>query len=230
MKEKENIQTEEEKVEKQVEVETEDVAEEQVDADAVEILEDDVEIETDAVAEEEVGNKKKIKVPKNLKENLQNVFGTIFLGIDKLLEAVVKLCPSKLTKKRVAAIFVILIILLMVVFSSSSFSSVQKKVENVTGSTVFSSGNDYFTVDTNPYNWDYDDLEYSQMILFSKYQEYAIDGIKLANVEFGFGDSLYNSMMSTTSLMGRQTEENSSVKVSWYYHPNKGLEVTYTKK
>ena len=37
-------------------------------------------------------------------------------------------------------------------------------------------------------------------------------------------------MMNTSALMGRQVEENDKYKVSWTYHPDDGLTVTYTKK
>lgn len=35
--------------------------------------------------------------------------------------------------------------------------------------------------------------------------------------------------METNALMGRQREENDKYRVSWTYHPNRGLEVTYEK-
>ena len=37
-------------------------------------------------------------------------------------------------------------------------------------------------------------------------------------------------MMKTTALMGRQSAETDKYKVSWTYHPDNGLEVTYEKK
>ena len=37
-------------------------------------------------------------------------------------------------------------------------------------------------------------------------------------------------MLKTNALMGRQTEENDKYKVAWSYHPDDGLEVTYSKK
>ena len=49
------------------------------------------------------------------------------------------------------------------------------------------------------------------------------------NRKIGLPDSLYNDMIQTTWSMGKQQEtyESIGIKVSWTYHPNKGLEVTY---
>ena len=66
--------------------------------------------------------------------------------------------------------------------------------------------------------------------MLPSHQESALEAIKYANEELGFGDSVYSDMMNTTALMGRQTEENDKYKVSWTYHPDDGLTVTYTKK
>ena len=46
----------------------------------------------------------------------------------------------------------------------------------------------------------------------------------------GFSDSLYQDMLNTSAIMGRQSEENEKYRVKWSYHPDDGLEVTYEKK
>ena len=61
-------------------------------------------------------------------------------------------------------------------------------------------------------------------------QENALEAIKYANEELGFNGSVYSQMMKTTALMGCQSAENDKYKVSWTYHPDEGLEVTYEKK
>ena len=61
-------------------------------------------------------------------------------------------------------------------------------------------------------------------------QEDALKAIQYANEELGFSGSVYSQMLKTSALMGRQSEENSKYKVSWTYHPDEGLEVTYTEK
>lgn len=79
------------------------------------------------------------------------------------------------------------------------------------------SDNSYLSADTNIYDMD----DYSNSSIM-----YAIRDM---NKEIGLPDSLYNDMLSTTWSMGKQTEtyESFGLTVSWTYHPDKGLEVTY---
>ena len=75
----------------------------------------------------------------------------------------------------------------------------------------------YLNIDDNPYNID------------DYYISAADSAIQLINNEIGLPSSLYNDMLQTTWSMGKQQEtfENIGIKVSWTYHPDKGLEVTY---
>ena len=82
----------------------------------------------------------------------------------------------------------------------------------------FSDDNSYMKIDTNPLDLK-DKTEYNAT--------FAIESI---NKELGFSESLYEKMKDTTALDGRQTEENRKIKVSWTYHPDKGLEVMYENK
>ncbi|MBQ8388784.1 MAG: Ig-like domain-containing protein [Clostridia bacterium] len=84
------------------------------------------------------------------------------------------------------------------------------------GWTVGADGS-YMCADTNTYNID-------------DYGNWAVaESIEEVNEMLGLPDSLYNDMLQTNSLMGKQQEtfESIGVKVSWTYHPNNGLEVTY---
>ena len=80
-------------------------------------------------------------------------------------------------------------------------------------------GNDgsYLSADTNVYDLD----NYSVTSIM-----YAIRDM---NDKLGLPDSLWNDMLQTTWSMGKQQEtyESIGIKVSWTYHPDKGLEVTY---
>lgn len=79
------------------------------------------------------------------------------------------------------------------------------------------SDNSYLSADTNVYN-------------SNNYTNYSILAeIEDMNKKMGLPDSLYNDMLRTTWSMGKQQEtfENVGVKVTWTYHPDKGLEVTY---
>ena len=75
----------------------------------------------------------------------------------------------------------------------------------------------YLSADTNTYDSD-DYTNYS-----------VLSAIEDMNEKMGLPDSLYNDMLQTTWSMGKQEEtfENVGVKVTWTYHPDKGLEVTY---
>lgn len=81
----------------------------------------------------------------------------------------------------------------------------------------------YLSIDTNPYNYD-SDSDYSTYYFLDAYE--AVENI---NEALELPDSLLNEMGETTSLMGKQTEtyDDIGITVSWTYHPDNGLEVTY---
>ena len=80
--------------------------------------------------------------------------------------------------------------------------------------TVASDGS-YLSIDTNPS--DIDD--------YTDYAAYL--SLYLINDELGLPDSLMEDMGHTSSIDGKQTEEFENVTVTWKYHPDNGLEVTY---
>ena len=88
---------------------------------------------------------------------------------------------------------------------------------------------DYFTIDTYPDSYENIDDNLIALLL-PDIEKNALEAIRYANEELGFNDSVYSKMMKTTALMGRQNEETDKYKVSWTYHPDNGLEVTYEKK
>ena len=53
---------------------------------------------------------------------------------------------------------------------------------------------------------------------------------RVLHQELGFTEAVFQRMIETTSLMGRQTADSSRYTVSWTYHPDRGLEVMYEKK
>lgn len=85
-------------------------------------------------------------------------------------------------------------------------------------------GVDYIKIDTNPYDYDSD---YSAA---TKYMNVALTAIVQINNRLGLPSYLYEQMMSTSALDGRQYYYGEKVTVSWHYHPDKGLEVMYTTK
>lgn len=77
----------------------------------------------------------------------------------------------------------------------------------------------YMIIDTNPH-----DLE-------EENEWDADDAIMDINVRLGFSKYLYEDEMCETSYNdGRQYAESKDYEASWIYHPNRGLEVKYTKK
>lgn len=102
--------------------------------------------------------------------------------------------------------------------SGPDFKEIYDEFCESTWATVGSDGS-YLTVDTNPYDIDDDGLAYIEAY-------YAMEKI---NKALGLPDSLINDFGQTSGADGKQEEEfkNQGVKVSYKYHPDKGLEVTY---
>ena len=126
----------------------------------------------------------------------------------------------KLSKKKLIAIAVALLI-------PSKFERVKSECVQIAGRVV-GSGN-YFMIDTYPD--EYENMDSAMVALLApSAQENALEAIQYANDALGFNGSVYSQMMKTTALMGRQSAETDKYKVSWTYHPDNGLEVTYEKK
>lgn len=100
---------------------------------------------------------------------------------------------------------------------SVDFSAVFSQYGSWSYGSVASDGS-YMTIDTNPDNEE-------EHIDFAAYT-----ALKNINAALGFSDALLEKMNQTRALDGRQSDENGKVKVSWSYHPDKGLEVLYEKK
>ena len=76
----------------------------------------------------------------------------------------------------------------------------------------------YMTIDNNPLN-----LKGGSII----FAETGLNDVKRTHKALGLPDWLYEEMMSTRAIDGRQKESFDNVTVSWTYHPDKGLEVLY---
>ena len=97
--------------------------------------------------------------------------------------------------------------------------------ENLYADNARANDGNYLKIDTNPSDEDRDSIFYNTLV-----ERDSLNAIKFVNEKLGFPNSLYDDMLSTTALMGRQTEENRKFVVSWSYHPDTGLEVKYEKK
>jgi hypothetical protein len=127
----------------------------------------------------------------------------------------------------IIAAIVVAAAIITIALIPSKFDKVKNECVHIAGQ--ISSGKGYFTIDTYPDSYE-NMSETMKALLLPGAQQNALDAIQYANSELGFPGSVYSQMLKTTALMGRQSEENSKYKVSWTYHPDDGLEVTYTKK
>jgi len=134
----------------------------------------------------------------------------------------------------IAAIVVIAVIIVVTIVNGSVLGRVRSKAMSkyplANGTAGWVVSNDFIKVDTNPDNINPNDMTQIQYRSFEPIQNDSLGAIKFINAELGFSAALYDKMMETTALMGRQTEENTKYRVSWTYHPDRGLEVMYEKK
>lgn len=145
-------------------------------------------------------------------------------GAESTLETKHKLSKKKLI---VIAAAVAVIAIAVALLIPSKFERVKSECVQIAGRVV-GSGN-YFMIDTYPD--EYENMDSAMVALLApSAQENALEAIQYANDALGFNGSVYSQMMKTTALMGRQSAETDKYKVSWTYHPDNGLEVTYEKK
>lgn len=129
-----------------------------------------------------------------------------------------------------AAAAVVIIILVLVLClgggSKKNFRDMYGDIASKAWCTIPSDGS-YLKLDTNPYDTDDDDFDWTY---YQTYYTPASDAIKRINKELGFSDALMEKMNTTTWSQGRQTDSNEKYSVTWTYHPDKGLEVMYEFK
>lgn len=87
----------------------------------------------------------------------------------------------------------------------------------------------YLKLDTNMNDKDEDDMTMSEYSMYVKQAKATLEAVQYINEKLGFSKSVYDDMLNTTSLMGKQQESNRKYTVSWTYHPDRGLEVKYEK-
>lgn len=129
------------------------------------------------------------------------------------------------------AVVLVLLVVLLVAGRQSKLEKIQSYIAKEYSLAPCSRASDdsCLEIDTNPLDQDIDDLDYAAYVVFAARQEDALNAIQYANEQLGFPASVYQKMMSTTALMGRQSHTGSKYTVSWSYHPDHGLEVLYEK-
>ena len=135
---------------------------------------------------------------------------------------------KKIIVGSVAAVVVVGAVVAFALLYKSELEQVKDECLDIAG-IVTGDGKTSFTLDTYPDHYENMDPNVVGLLKAST-QEKVLKAIKHANTALGFDSGLYDQMLQTNALMGRQTEENSKYKVAWSYHPDDGLEVTYPKK
>ncbi len=98
---------------------------------------------------------------------------------------------------------------------ASNITNQTVTVDNVPYYFTIGADNSYCTIDTNPYDLD----DYSSSVALGYIQE--------MNEALGLPDYVYQEMITTSYSQGKQTETYKNISVTWYYHPDKGMNVTY---
>lgn len=146
-------------------------------------------------------------------------------------------------KKACIVIAIVLLVVLAAVVTTSVLSGKSKGINFIKLAegldaafpkayyTVAPDGS-YLKLDTNPTNNDKDigKMTIAEAEEFISVQSATADAISFLNQGMGFSSALYQKMIETTWTMGRQSEEIGKIRVTWTYHPDKGLEVMYEKK
>lgn len=179
------------------------------------------------VSAEDTSFDEEVKKPPYSEHDTQTIIGSNTGEVNND-EPITKKKKNKMIIPIIICVLVAIAIIIIVKFAvPSEFERVKNEAISIAGQISY--GKNYFTIDTYPY----EDTNMDEMliaVLAPDTQEQALNGIKHVNEALGFNGSLYSDMLKTTALMGRQTEENNKYKVSWSYHPDEGLEVTYEKK
>ena len=135
--------------------------------------------------------------------------------------------PVKAKKKKTLAIIVAALALVAIVVGVAAINAKPKGPDfqalydeycSSPWAKVASDGS-YLAIDTNPS--DTESGKYTYLLDADQ----AIEDI---NKALGFKESLLEEMNHTNFLMGVRTETDNGVKVTWRFHPDKGLEVTYS--
>lgn len=95
------------------------------------------------------------------------------------------------------------------------FNQIFKDCELSTSYARVGSDGSYLTIDTNPSDKD-DYVDYAAYL-----------SVYSVNAALGLPDSVTEKMGKTSSMDGRQSQTCGDVTVSWKYHPDNGLEITY---
>lgn len=114
----------------------------------------------------------------------------------------------------IALVVIAVIVVIMVIVGRKNFKTRYSDIAGKSWCTIADDGS-YMKIDTNPYD------------LNDYFEADAYYELERINKDLGFSSAVLEKMGETTALDGRQTEESKKATVSWKYHPDNGLEVTY---
>ena len=153
----------------------------------------------------------------------------VFL-LPAIVLGIIAICVNKKRKKGlviassiVVAVSVICSVLFLVIailsgligsMMTKDFNDMYSDIEYKSWCEIASDGS-WMEIDTNPYDLD------------DEFEMEAVNKIKSINIELGFGSYVYEEMLDTRSIDGRQTASTEEYTVTWTYHPDRGLEVMY---
>lgn len=131
---------------------------------------------------------------------------------------------KKKGKKKRRPLKIVIIILVIVIaylivsnIGTHNFKKMYSDIASESWCTIGSDGS-YITIDTNPLDID------------DHFDTEAYDAIQRINSDLGFSESVLENMGHTRAMDGTQTAESSRAVVTWRYHPDTGMEVTYSWK
>ena len=129
-----------------------------------------------------------------------------------------QLNPRMLIGGAVALVAIIVIIVIIVKSQGPNFKKIYNTYCSYTWADVADDGS-WLSIDTNPYDYDDDGVAYPE----------AYEAVEKVNRELGLPSSLYDEIGKTRAIDGTQYRDYDKVSVSWHYHPDTGLEITYRK-
>ena len=122
---------------------------------------------------------------------------------------------KKIIVGSVAAVVVVGAVVAFALLYKSELEQVKDECLDIAG-IVTGDGKTSFTLDTYPDHYENMDPDVVGLLQAST-QEKVLKAIKHANTALGFDSGLYDQMLETNALMGRQTEENNKYRVCLLY-------------
>nr|DAF40239.1 MAG TPA: hypothetical protein [Caudoviricetes sp.] len=103
--------------------------------------------------------------------------------------------------------------------ATPDFHLIYKLIDDSVAASVAEDGS-YLTIDTNPFDFKNGS---------SLYKEVGLSYVRIMNSALGLPGWIYEEMLNTRALDGKQKEAFEKVTVTWTYSPSQGLEVIYRK-